>query len=472
MMPTSDLGRESRQLRLDEPVIVLTCARSGSTLLRFVLDTHPALAAPPENGIVDLCGRMEEIWKILDGGTGESPGAAVRLARHWADQTFGPYLALAGKERWCDKTICTASSAGNLEFFLSMYPKARFICLYRNCMDVVSSVLEATPWGVRGYGLEPFVVNNPGNSVAAIADYWTVHTRSIATFEQAHPEACLRVRYEDFVTEPETQVGRIFGFLGEPEAPGIVTQCFTAERHLGPGDYKILATQDIHQHSIGRGRRVPPQLISPPTRQQMNDLLADLGYALVDQNWRANGGTGTAVLSAFAGPGARTKGDRAAGDEPGSVGQFQQLESALAARVANFQSRERLCGANGSGQIFTVTAKIPGGQQGSCASRSWSIDLDHRTVSLVETADAEASPHWGAIAAVGVWRSIIEGGLNVGTALKQGELLYKGMQAHDGGSNPLRLWADLRMRILAQLLSTGPDGHELNLSTADVKATD
>jgi hypothetical protein len=439
-MPTDDLTRESRPLRLDEPVIVLTCARSGSTLLRFVLDTHPALACPPENGIVDLCGRMEEVGKILDGGQGIHLSAAVRLARHWADHTFGPYLAWAGKERWCDKTVCTASSAGNLEFFLAMYPRARFICLYRNCMDVVSSVLEATPWGVRGYGLEPFVVNNPGNSVAAIADYWTVHTRSIATFEQAHPEACLRVRYEDFVTNPEAQAARIFRFLGEPEVPGIATRCFTAERHLGPGDYKVLATQNIHQRSIGRGRRVPPQLIAPQTRPQLNNLLTDLGYPLVDQNWRANGTAGSAPVSPSV----------SQADDPAPGGEFQQLEAALAARVANFGRGARLRGADGeSSRMFTVTAKVPGGP----VSRSWSIDLDHRTVHPIETAVAEASPQWGAIATADVWRSIIGGDLNVGTALKQGELLYQGMQAHDDGSNPLRLWADAKMRLLAQLLS-------------------
>jgi hypothetical protein len=33
------------------PIFVLTVARSGSTLLRFILDSHPDLACPPETNI-------------------------------------------------------------------------------------------------------------------------------------------------------------------------------------------------------------------------------------------------------------------------------------------------------------------------------------------------------------------------------------------------------------------------------------
>jgi len=33
------------------PVFILTAARSGSTLMRLILDTHPELASPPETGV-------------------------------------------------------------------------------------------------------------------------------------------------------------------------------------------------------------------------------------------------------------------------------------------------------------------------------------------------------------------------------------------------------------------------------------
>lgn len=36
----------------DEPIFILCSARSGSTLLRRVLDAHPAIASPPEVNIL------------------------------------------------------------------------------------------------------------------------------------------------------------------------------------------------------------------------------------------------------------------------------------------------------------------------------------------------------------------------------------------------------------------------------------
>jgi Sulfotransferase family len=63
------------QLRLNEPIVVPTCARSGSTLLRLLLDSHPELACPPETGVVDLCTRLGVLSMLLDGPpTGARPG--------------------------------------------------------------------------------------------------------------------------------------------------------------------------------------------------------------------------------------------------------------------------------------------------------------------------------------------------------------------------------------------------------------
>src|SRR5579863_617747 len=48
------------------PVIVLTMARSGSTLLRFILDSHPELACPPETSLGSVCYMMTRLWDLLD----------------------------------------------------------------------------------------------------------------------------------------------------------------------------------------------------------------------------------------------------------------------------------------------------------------------------------------------------------------------------------------------------------------------
>ena len=48
-----------------EPVFVLCAARSGSTLLRFVLDAHPDLACPPETNVPALCGQLAGHYRAV-----------------------------------------------------------------------------------------------------------------------------------------------------------------------------------------------------------------------------------------------------------------------------------------------------------------------------------------------------------------------------------------------------------------------
>jgi hypothetical protein len=60
------------------------------------------------------------------------------------DQLFGAHLRRRGKRRWCDKSLDTYAFAG---LVAQAYPKAKFICLYRHCMDVIASGVEACPLG-------------------------------------------------------------------------------------------------------------------------------------------------------------------------------------------------------------------------------------------------------------------------------------------------------------------------------------
>src|SRR5580698_7888854 len=86
----------------DDPVFVLCCARSGSTLLRFLLDAHPDLACPPETNAAALCAHLASMWSLLAGapvpadsrgGPPEIPGPALTGIRRSMDAMIGPYLA-------------------------------------------------------------------------------------------------------------------------------------------------------------------------------------------------------------------------------------------------------------------------------------------------------------------------------------------------------------------------------------------
>ena len=50
-----------------DPVFVLCNGRSGSTLLRFLLDGHPELACPPETNLPVLCVQLATVWSLIEG---------------------------------------------------------------------------------------------------------------------------------------------------------------------------------------------------------------------------------------------------------------------------------------------------------------------------------------------------------------------------------------------------------------------
>lgn len=259
----------------DGPIFVLCAARSGSTLLRRALDNHPELACPPE---INLASAFETIHFAF-ASTGASDDGVARerardLCRRLADETAGEYAKARGKSRWCDKSLPSIDYADSL---LEVFPSAQFFCLYRECTDTVASAIEACPWGFNGYGFDPYVRSSPTNFVLPLASYWADKAETLNRFEQAHGNLCHRVRYEDLVQRPLEVMNRAFEFLG---CAGLgldeLNGLFRLNRELAVGDYKTRFTQRFETSSVGRGWRVPIELIPPPLQVRIDALLADL----------------------------------------------------------------------------------------------------------------------------------------------------------------------------------------------------
>ena len=145
---------------------------------------------------------------------------------------------------------------------LKRVPGGKFICLYRHPMDVIASGVEACPWGLANYGFEPQLAGAPGNSVLALARYWTDHTAAILAVQDKYPRKLpcgsgTRTWLLTRTASPgDLRVSRL------PPVPGISALCFSRERRgPAPGDFKIWNTSQITGESVGRGWVVPANLI-------------------------------------------------------------------------------------------------------------------------------------------------------------------------------------------------------------------
>lgn len=443
------------------PVFVLCTGRSGSTLLRFLLDAHPELACPPETRLPWLCTQLASAWSVIEdtplpsgtAGPAPVPDPVIRGLRQSLTPMMTSYLARRGKKRYCDKSLGGAQHAGLLR---QVWPGAKFICLYRHPMDVIGSGIEASPWGLGSYGFESYVAASPGNIVAALARYWADYTAAILAAEADLGDDCLPMRYEDLVTDPQEQAERLFEFLGAAPAPGITQRCFTAERQrFGPGDYKIWNTTGVTASSVGRGWQVPARLIPAELAAVVNDLAEQLGYVQVAAGWGV--GSPPADLRVpveVTDPAPVPAGQPAAASrDPGVPAQAAAHATALAGTVLadrvqagllalgeDFTRSWKSCSAESV--LLFATAPEPAG-----SGAWWRVDLGAGTAAA-GTGDRAVDTDWSVTGSAGAWQRVLSGDLNMGAAFRGGELRYADKGDYGAGS----AGADNRVAMIAELL--------------------
>jgi hypothetical protein len=257
----------------DRPVIVLTYSHTGGYHLNQLLSGSSELACTSSTGVLQLCQQAAGAWQSAEGrGAGVLSPLAATTIRRFTSTLITVILARAGGRRWCETAIAQYEAA---DTFLKVYPGAQFLCLHRSCPDVIYAALRATPWGLSNPLLAPFTATYPGSTVAAIAAYWVGFAGLLLGFEESHPEACLRIRYEDLFRGQDETADQVEEFLGlglskigrMPSLPG------------NDSTKQGQPSADIP----GCGDGVPVEQIAAPLLAQVNELQKKLGYPPLEQ---------------------------------------------------------------------------------------------------------------------------------------------------------------------------------------------
>jgi protein-tyrosine sulfotransferase len=190
------------------------------------------------------------------------------------------YATSRGKRLWCEKSVDNLACLSSLK---NVFPDARYICLYRNCMDTVHSLFE------RSLGTSPRVSPSchpyDKNEVCLYVNHWIHDTGLLLAFEQENADRCIRVRYEDLVIAPAGILKPVFEFLGLEWDVNILDSVFLTQHTAGPGDLKVMFTREIHQKSLGKGSAISRQCITEDLLQKMNSTLERLAYPPVGPDW-------------------------------------------------------------------------------------------------------------------------------------------------------------------------------------------
>jgi hypothetical protein len=259
------------------PVFVLCTPRSGSSLLRYILDAHPDICCPAELSLGEVCERLygavyfTTAQVSATGDEAQSEFASDEV-RRIVNDLMGSYAKLKHKQIWCEKT---PKNLQHLPALQKTFPDANFICLYRNCMDMVHSCIEASKYGKMDELWD----------YARIFESWIEQTQELLKFERNNKGKCIRVKYESLVTSPLESLNHLFTFLGVEWEESLLDQVFLAPHDAGPGDVKVVFSKDIYITSVGKGAAIKRDSISAGLLQKINALLGELDYPEVGPDW-------------------------------------------------------------------------------------------------------------------------------------------------------------------------------------------
>jgi hypothetical protein len=253
-----------------EGVIILGTPRSGTTLLRRLIDAHPAIACPGETNVFTGCGRFLRSECIAEGvriGALDGLGYAgfprdevLRRLREFAFTFHREYAARKGKLRWASKTAFDAFYLAEMEELCG--DQVDFICIQRHGLDVACSIQELCEKnGGYLHELHDYVVRYP-LTLDAFAHVWVDLAQAIHHFAARHPDNALVVTYEELTARTDATMTRIMEFVGETWEPALVGRALADRTNLGLGDWKTYAREIVDQESVGRWKRLSRDTIS------------------------------------------------------------------------------------------------------------------------------------------------------------------------------------------------------------------
>lgn len=243
MNGTEAAGRDRSMQQGRGLVFLLGAFRSGTTLLRKMLDSHPRVHSPAETWFLLP---LVNLWE----GAGEcprfNPGQAaaalrglvsqeqfVNCCRAFAAEFYRQSLP-AGKTVYVDKTPMYLNIAGALP---AMFPEAKFIVLARDPRAIL--------WSRHTWRhADALAIQSRVKGVAG-------DVRRLAAFWQAHRGRGVLVHYEELCVAPETAMREVCAHIGVEFDAGMIDYG-QVSHHEGYGDESTRGHHRPHSDSVAR----------------------------------------------------------------------------------------------------------------------------------------------------------------------------------------------------------------------------
>ena len=278
----------------DRPIFIIGAQRSRTTLLRYILSSHPRIYVPPESNFIPRYFSMspdgiiprERAIQIVEGilkyrmffkdWIGEKPDPVQfvealpsRTPAGILDALYSHYAELHESTRWGDKSPIYCDY---IDLLAAIFPQAQFIHIIRDGRDVALSMLKA-------YHRPRFFYVD----IYYAARVWQQRVINARNSGQlVSPENYYELHYENLVAKPVEEIKKICKFLGESFhqemiEPDEVARNYYHSKGIHSGTRKPLNTE-----SVGVWKASMTDEDQRLFQNIAGSLLVDLGYDVQD----------------------------------------------------------------------------------------------------------------------------------------------------------------------------------------------
>lgn len=206
----------------DAPVIIGGCGRSGTSLLRSIINAHSDFFCGPETAFMyPLVGEKETLirkyaWLL------EIPEHWIREAWNvssqamFVDVLFASICVCKGKRRWAEKT---PKNVMTLKWIFDHWPNAYFIHVIRDGRDVICSLREHPKWKIVN---GKRVRSGARQPLKPCVERWVLETSEGLKYRD-HPRY-IPLHYEDLIFCTEDRVKTLCSQLNTYFDPGMLDE--------------------------------------------------------------------------------------------------------------------------------------------------------------------------------------------------------------------------------------------------------
>jgi hypothetical protein len=266
------------EARTAEPLFLLGCGRSGTTLLQRVLNSHGEVVLYGEHGGF-LRGIAEayffaaeseliatEQWTTnrvcRDRAEVRAELRDPRLWPGWSnwydraalDQSYRSFVESLFRDPtaryWGFKEIRYGKQDRVIDFLRALYPTARLVFVVRNPLDVVAS---------------QWVAFAPRGAPESVARKWIMQNESFLQHSRLHPKKSTIVRYEDLIRPDSGRLESLLGWLD--------LGCTDRQR-------EVLRMPEARASRLEQDARPPEELFSEREKENVEEMTREMAREL------------------------------------------------------------------------------------------------------------------------------------------------------------------------------------------------